>query len=157
MERARTKPTADDREQVIGLEVGTYASQPILSSNGRHIAYVAWNKNTETPLYKEDDDKNNAFLNKNSIWIYDIQKEEKHQLMDFGNNRIIDHFGTWTVHKGKDCPLARLSQMYDTLNKISIDAIISPKATGERKLAAQHCKHLQANSTHPLCTALPLK
>ena len=58
---------------------------------------------------------------------------------------IIDHFGTWAVHKGKDCPLARLSQMYDTLNKISIDAIISPKEIGERKLAAQHCKHLQSD------------
>lgn len=58
---------------------------------------------------------------------------------------IINHFGAWPVRNGKDCPLARLSQMYDTLNKISIDAIISPKAIGERELAAKHCQHLQTD------------
>ena len=34
--------------------------------------------------------------------------------------------------------MARLSQLYDPLNKITVDAIISPKHIGERELAAQH-------------------
>ena len=34
--------------------------------------------------------------------------------------------------------MARISQLFDVLNKITIDAIIDPKSTGERELAAQH-------------------
>lgn len=87
----RTSYNKDEREPVEGLEVGTYASQPILSPNGRHIAFTAWNGNTDTPLYKEGDKKNNEFLNKNSIWIFDIRTGKKKLLMDFGSKRIIDH------------------------------------------------------------------
>ncbi len=44
---------------------------------------------------------------------------------------------------GKQCPkarlpCARLSQLYDTQNKLSLDIQISPFATGERELAYQH-------------------
>jgi len=90
----RTSSEKDEREQVPGLEVGTYASQPILSNNGRHMAFVAWNGNTDTPLYKEGEKKNNEFLNKNAIWIYDIREGSKRVLVDFGANRVIDHL-TW--------------------------------------------------------------
>jgi len=51
---------------------------------------------------------------------------------------IIEHFGTWKPKKGKPCPVARISQMFDVLNKITVDAIISPKKIGERELAANH-------------------
>jgi hypothetical protein len=39
--------------------------------------------------------------------------------------------------------MARLSQLFDTLNKITVDAIISPKHIGERELAANHFLHLK--------------
>jgi hypothetical protein len=59
---------------------------------------------------------------------------------------ITDLFGVWNSSKGKrPCPKARASQMYDVLNKVTIDAIISPKATGERELAAFHFLKLQPN------------
>ena len=48
---------------------------------------------------------------------------------------IIDHFGLWNVKKGNPCPKARVSQMFDVLNKITLDAIIQPKSKGERELA----------------------
>ena len=51
---------------------------------------------------------------------------------------IAKHFGVWNVQKGDPCPMARVSQMFDPLNRISIDAIISPKGTGERELALRH-------------------
>lgn len=52
---------------------------------------------------------------------------------------IIDHFGVWHSTKGKNpCPKARGSQMFDVLNKITVDALISPKSEGERELAAFH-------------------
>jgi hypothetical protein len=51
---------------------------------------------------------------------------------------IAKHFGVWKVRQGRPSPMARISQLYDTLNKITVDAIISPKHIGERELAAQH-------------------
>jgi hypothetical protein len=52
---------------------------------------------------------------------------------------ISEHFGVWNSNKGeKPCPKARASQMFDVLNKVTIDAIISPKSNGERELAAFH-------------------
>jgi hypothetical protein len=58
---------------------------------------------------------------------------------------ILDHFGGWTTTKGekKLCPKARASQMFDVLNKITVDGIISPKSEGERELAAFHFLKLQ--------------
>jgi hypothetical protein len=38
--------------------------------------------------------------------------------------------------------MARVSQLYDVLNKLSVDAIISPIGIGERELAAQHFLNL---------------
>jgi len=51
---------------------------------------------------------------------------------------IADHFGVWRVRKGKPSPMARVSQLFDVLNKVTIDALIYPKCSGERQLAAQH-------------------
>ncbi len=51
---------------------------------------------------------------------------------------IADHFGVWRVRKGKPSPMARVSQLFDVLNKVTIDALIYPKSSGERELAAQH-------------------
>ena len=55
---------------------------------------------------------------------------------------IANHFGVWHPRQGEQCPLARVSQLFDSLNKISVDAIISPKSVGERELAAQHFLNL---------------
>jgi hypothetical protein len=53
-----------------------------------------------------------------------------------------EHFGVWRPAAGGECPKARLSQLFDVLNKVTIDALIAPKAQGERALAEQHCQHL---------------
>jgi hypothetical protein len=59
---------------------------------------------------------------------------------------IADHFGTWGVYRGASCPMARISQMFDPLNKISLDALIAPKGVDERELAAEHCRYLRKNT-----------
>ena len=46
---------------------------------------------------------------------------------------IVAHFGLWG-----SVPLARVSQMFDPLNKITVEALIGPKALGEREYAARH-------------------
>jgi hypothetical protein len=51
---------------------------------------------------------------------------------------IAEHFGAWNVRQGSPSPMARVSQLFDVLNKITVDAIIYPKRTGERELASQH-------------------
>jgi hypothetical protein len=56
---------------------------------------------------------------------------------------IQKHFGSWKVRQGKPSPMARVSQLFDTLNKITVDAIISPKHIGERELAAGHFLNLK--------------
>jgi len=58
---------------------------------------------------------------------------------------IQKHFGHWKVRQGKPSPMARLSQLFDPLNKITVDAIISPKHVGERELAASHFLNLMQN------------
>lgn len=52
--------------------------------------------------------------------------------------KVADHFGTWKPRVGDPCPMARISQLFDVSNKMTLDAIISPKATGERELALRH-------------------
>ncbi len=51
---------------------------------------------------------------------------------------IAEHFGQWAVSQGEPCPKARVSQFFDVLNKLTVDAIICPKSIGERELAARH-------------------
>ena len=53
------------------------------------------------------------------------------------------HFGAWQPAKGAPCPMARISQMFDVLNDVTLDAVIGPKDFGERDLAAEHFVHLR--------------
>lgn len=64
-------------------------------------------------------------------------------MADLPNTAAVrEHFGVWRPAAGGECPKARLSQLFDVLNKVTIDALIAPKAEGERSLAEQHCHHL---------------
>ena len=58
---------------------------------------------------------------------------------------ISKHFGVWRVRQGRPSPMARISQLYDPLNNITVDAAISPKSVGERNMAANHFLSLLPN------------
>lgn len=58
---------------------------------------------------------------------------------------VAQHFGVWKGRQGAPSPMGRISQFFDVLNKVTIDAIISPKGAGERELAAQHLIKLMPN------------
>lgn len=58
---------------------------------------------------------------------------------------IAKHFGAWHPRQGGECPMARVSQMFDPVNKMTIDALIEPKSVGERELAAFHFLKLMPN------------
>ncbi|MDH3326683.1 MAG: IS4 family transposase [Gammaproteobacteria bacterium] len=51
---------------------------------------------------------------------------------------LFDHFGK--MNPQANYPSARLSQLYDVINKISIDIQVSPIKVGERNLASRHLK-----------------
>ncbi len=51
-----------------------------------------------------------------------------------------DHFGVWKMEKGESCPVARVSQLFDVANKVTVDALIGPKSTGERDMAVEHLR-----------------
>ena len=55
---------------------------------------------------------------------------------------IVEHFGAWNPRLGGPVPMARISQMFDPLNKITHHALIAPKSRGERELAIEHFQHL---------------
>lgn len=55
---------------------------------------------------------------------------------------IAEHFGQWNGRLGDPCPKARVSQIYDVLNHITVGALITPKSLGERELAAAHSVYL---------------
>lgn len=57
---------------------------------------------------------------------------------------ISAHFGVWHPVAGGTCPKARVSQMFDVMNKVTLDAIMAPKENGERALAEAHFAHLKA-------------
>lgn len=57
---------------------------------------------------------------------------------------IAESFGTFFV-SGNSCSLARISQLFDPLNQITVDGVIAPKSEGERALAVQHCEHITKN------------
>lgn len=56
---------------------------------------------------------------------------------------VCTHFGVWHPVAGGTCPKARLSQLFDVLNHVTLEAQLAPKACGERDLAARHCARLQ--------------
>jgi hypothetical protein len=58
---------------------------------------------------------------------------------------IREHFGILRPKNGPACVMARVSQMFDVLNKVTIDAIISPYRVGERELFHSHMLNLLPN------------
>lgn len=63
----------------------------------------------------------------------------------FNYKDIREHFGMIHPKNGPACPMARISQMFDVLNKVTIDAIISPYHVGERELLRNHILNLLPN------------
>ena len=57
-------------------------------------------------------------------------------------NEIRQHFGTRSGGQGTPCPIARMSELYDPLNKLTIRGIVSPIHIGERDHAHQLLLHL---------------
>ncbi len=71
------------------------------------------------------------------------------------NDETEAYFGVWHPAAGGTCPVARVSQMLDVLNHLTVDAKIAPKDQGERELASQHFDHLGPNDLALLDSGYP--
>ena len=59
---------------------------------------------------------------------------------------ITEYFGEWNPINGDPCPMGRVSILYDMLNDLTVDALLSPKKSGERALAHDQInRNLKAN------------
>jgi hypothetical protein len=59
---------------------------------------------------------------------------------------IQQHFGERSGGQGRPCPIARMSELYDPLNKITVTGILTPIHIGEREHAHQLLAHLMPNA-----------
>jgi hypothetical protein len=60
-----------------------------------------------------------------------------------GNNKeLAAHFNGMSFSDDVECSMARSSQLYDVLNKVTIDATLKPYSLGEREISIQHTNHL---------------
>lgn len=60
-----------------------------------------------------------------------------------GVPEILRHFGAWHGNQGDPSPMARISQMFDVLNKITVSAKFVPKHLGERELASRQIQSMR--------------
>jgi hypothetical protein len=63
----------------------------------------------------------------------------------FKYQEIREHFGVMKPKNGPACPMARVSQLFDVLNKVTIEAFIKPYNVGERELLRDHMLNLLPN------------
>jgi len=63
----------------------------------------------------------------------------------FKYNEIREHFGIMKPKNASARPMARVSQLFDVLNKITIEAFIKPYSVGERELLREHMLNLLPN------------
>ena len=83
---------------------------------------------------------------KNNTWCgFNLLAVDGSTLKLFQYKDIQEHFGSIKPKNGKACPMARVSQMFDVLNKVTVDAYIGPYSIGEREIMKQHLLKLLPN------------
>jgi hypothetical protein len=97
----------------------------------KHTAFVELNDQLAKTFYQSFD---------HATWLgFNLLAVDGTTLRVPDEYEILNHFGAWNSVKGKKpCPKARASQLFDVLNRVTIDASIAPKDQGERELASFH-------------------
>lgn len=85
------------------------------------------------------------FKNAKTWYGFNLLAIDGSTLKLFKYKEILEHFGTMKPNKGPEVVMARVSQMFDVLNKVTIDAIINPYHVGERELFHKHMLKLMPN------------
>jgi hypothetical protein len=96
----------------------------------KHEAFIELNEKTLNHFYDDNDIKKwNGFR----LLAVDGSTIKVPKTDD-----VREYFGELAPRQGENCPMARISQCFDVLNHLSIDAIIESRSVGERNLAARH-------------------
>ncbi len=104
----------------------------------KYSAFVELNHHLFDFFYKH-------FKNKKSWHGFNLLAIDGSTLKLLKYKNIREHFGTMKPNNGPEVPMARISQMFDVLNKITIDALIKPYKIGERDLLHEHLIKLLPN------------
>jgi hypothetical protein len=104
----------------------------------KYSAFVEFNQHLLEYFYK-------YFRNTKTWNGFNLLAIDGSTLKLFKYKDIVEHFGVMKPNSGSPCPMARISQMFDVLNKVTIDAIISPYHVGERELLKKHVLNLLPN------------
>lgn len=101
--------------------------------------------------------KHTAFIELNQAQVqhfyehFAVQRWHGHRLLGIDGS-LVDvpnspanraEFGSWGSRHGTETAKARVSQLFDVLNHITLDGLIAAKAQGERLLSQQHLAHVQ--------------
>jgi hypothetical protein len=132
------RPLQDELDQFFNLESGSVVAEPVVTKS----AFSQARKKL----------KAEAFIELNAVQVdyfythFPYQTWHGFRLVAVDGSTaqlletadIVAHFGLWGT-----MPLARVSQMFDVLNEVTVDALIGSKDLGEREYAARHFALLQ--------------
>ena len=104
----------------------------------KYSAFIEYNQHLLDFFYDH-------FKNTKTWYRFNLLAIDGTTLKLFKYRDIRKHFGMMRPNKGPACPMARVSQMFDVLNKVTIDAIINPYRVGERALLRNHMLNLLPN------------
>jgi len=104
----------------------------------KYSAFIEYNRHLVEFFYDN-------FKNKKTWYGLNLLAIDGTTLKLFKYKDIQEHFGMIKPNKGPACPMARVSQMFDVLNKVTIDAIINPYCVGERELLRNHMLNILPN------------
>ena len=105
----------------------------------KYSAFIELNRHLIDFFYK-------YFKNSKKWYGFHLLAIDGSTLKLFKFKDIRDHFGTMKPNNGPEVTMARVSQLFDVLNKVTIDAIISAYQIGERELLRQHMLNLMPNA-----------
>lgn len=86
--------TNDGLQPVAGLGLDEYSSSPVISSDGRYLAYTAYNQKAKTkilPRSEKDTINREAVINPNEVKILNLETGEISTLVSDVNGTIFDH------------------------------------------------------------------
>ena len=121
----------DVAKQVVTASAFCQARQKV-----KHSAFIELNSELGAYFYKISDIR---------TWYgYNLLAIDGSTVKVPRQKEVVDYFGAIHPQNGEPRPLARVSQLYDVMNKFTVDASICPYCVGERELAFIHAFQLRS-------------